>query len=105
MTFVDVEEIIDDLNSSLKYASAFLKDTKGGQVVAIYLDTNPDADVKITNKVISQYGGKLKLDKAASADDTLIYQIEEGLIASPSEIIKNEFEGVRTPRKDIPTIN
>lgn len=89
---VDVEEIIDDLNSSLKYASASLKDTKGGQVVAIYLDTDPDKDVKIAKKVISQYGGKLKLDKAASADDTLIYQIEEGLIVAPSGVQASQFD-------------
>ena len=89
---VDVEEIIDDLNSSLKYASASLKDTKGGQVVAIYLDTDPAKDVKIANNVISQYGGKLKLDKRASADDTLIYQIEEGLIASPNGVQPSQFD-------------
>lgn len=89
---VDVEEIIDDLNSSLKYASAALQDVKDGQIVKIYLNTDPDKDVKIANRVISQYGGKLKLDKGASTKDSLVYQIEESIILSPSGVQISQFE-------------
>lgn len=80
---VDVEEIIDDLNSSLKYASAAIKDEKNGQVIVIYLDSEPDKDIKIAKRVISQYGGKITLNKKMSQDDTLVYQIGEGFIVSP----------------------
>jgi hypothetical protein len=64
-----------DFNDVITHADAYLK----GDKITIYLDTNPNKEKNIINKIIrTKYSDKLK--KVRSEDDIMVFKITENLV-------------------------
>jgi hypothetical protein len=72
----DIEEIVDDLNSQLRYASASANNKDS---IVVYLDKNAADDRKTIDKIVKTYSNVISINRKESNDDTVVIDLNEGL--------------------------